>query len=74
MFVVFLFSWYRLELLACSTLEQISEIKNFQIFNWLSWTGDRPNAIHLPTQHNRSSEKMQTYELVYILAKNLTRS
>jgi hypothetical protein len=57
MFVVFLFSWYRLELLACSTLEQISEIKNCRIFNGVSWTSDRPNAIPLPTQHNRSSEK-----------------
>jgi len=76
MFVVFLFTWYSVDILACSTLEQISEIKNFQIFNGFSWTGDRPKAITLPTQHNRSSEKMQTHELVYtrILVKNLIRS
>jgi len=49
-------------------------MKNFQIFKGLSWTGDRPKAIPLPTQHNRSSEKMQTHELVYFLAQNLIRS
>jgi hypothetical protein len=74
MFVVFLFSWYRLEHLACFTLEQISEIGKFQILNGLSFVGDRPNANPPPTQHNRNSEKVQTHELVYILALNLVLS